>query len=478
MSALVRIIRENLRPTPDRLGGTLRITVSALLVAVVMLAFRMPFLYIGPYLVFILSQRDMFLTRAAAALGLVVALVSTLAIYFVAWLAWDTGWLRVGLWAGIFYAGYFFMRVSIEPRVVLGPLVVVALFAYAFDEAPDPNRVVSLLGWLWAILGLIMASTFLSQWLLGAPSAIDLLRRDFRLLLVGVERVCLHKQAPPMGFDEEETLQRLEKLEMAGRLSPVQCANCRALCRAGFSFLDARPESAVGSGARDFAGWVRRFRQRVLRGPLSRPEANRPAPEIPDPGLRAAGIAMAEADQAMESGTAISLNRPPRLFLLADWKSNPNYASFAIRATLATMACYVFMSLTDWNGIHTCMITCAVTALAGVDEQMRKQNLRMIGAIIGGILGMGAVVFIIPHADSLAVYLGILAVGTALAAWVSLGNKRVSYAGWQMALAFYMTALQDPHPSTKLDIIRDRWVGIFVGIMAMRVGFACFATKR
>ena len=28
------------------------------------------------------------------------------------------------------------------------------------------------------------------------------------------------------------------------------------------------------------------------------------------------------------------------------------------------MGCYVFMILTDWTEIHTCMITCVVTALA------------------------------------------------------------------------------------------------------------------
>ena len=126
-------LREDLLPAPDRLGGTLRITFGAVLVATVMLTFRMPFLYIGPYLVFILSQRDMFLTRAAAALGIVVALAASLAIYAVAWLAWDTGCLRVGLWTAIFFGGYFLMRVCAEPRVVLGPLVVVLTRAALLD---------------------------------------------------------------------------------------------------------------------------------------------------------------------------------------------------------------------------------------------------------------------------------------------------------------------------------------------------------
>ena len=45
-------------PRPGRVQETIRITVAALLVTVVMLTFRMPYLFVGPYLTFILSQRD------------------------------------------------------------------------------------------------------------------------------------------------------------------------------------------------------------------------------------------------------------------------------------------------------------------------------------------------------------------------------------------------------------------------------------
>ena len=63
-SPTVSGIWSELAPRPGRLQETIRITVAALLVAVVMLTFRMPFLFAGPYLTFILSQRDTMLTRA------------------------------------------------------------------------------------------------------------------------------------------------------------------------------------------------------------------------------------------------------------------------------------------------------------------------------------------------------------------------------------------------------------------------------
>ncbi|MFZ4779703.1 MAG: hypothetical protein ACOYM3_30460 [Terrimicrobiaceae bacterium] len=476
----MRTLWQDLQPAPDRLGGTLRITFSAVLVALVMLTFRMPFLYIGPYLVFILSQRDTFLTRAAAALGIGVAVAASLIIYLVAWLAWDTGWLRVSLWGLIFFGGYFFMRVCVEPRAVLGPLVVVALFAFAFDEVPDPNRVVSLVGWLWAILGLIIVATFLAQWFFRAPTAIELLRRQFRELLIAVEQVYLSRayvRTPPgnrMNFEEEETASRIEKLGTAGVLAPAQARCTLALMHSAFRVL--RP---IPTGKQDrptllaFAAWTRRLRRRILLGVDVPPTGPSPDTSGLDPAMQEASGKIQEAALLMEKPGVPEVEK--KSVLIPDWKSNPAYTDFALRATLATMACYLFMSLTDWDGIHTCLITCAVTALAGADAQTRKQNLRMTGALIGGILGMGAVIFLIPRMDSLAAYLAILASGTAAAAWISLGSERISYAGWQIALAFYMTVLQDPHPTTKLDIIRDRWVGIFIGILAMRAAFVWWA---
>ena len=475
----MRDLLDDLRPGPDRIGGTLRITFSAVLAATVMLAFQMPFLSIGPYLVFILSQRDMFLTRAAASLGILVAAVASLAIYLMAWVAWDTGWLRVGLWAAIFYGGFLLMRICVEPRIVVGPLVVVALFTYAFDKAPDPNMVVSKVGWLWAILGLVIVCTFLSQWIFQAPTGIDLLRKQFREVLLKVEGVSLaksgrHLPATP-SFEFEEAEGRIKKLASASILSPVQAANCRGLLEAAFQILRDNPASGtVREASPSLARWVRQLRRRILLGSEAGPLAPFPdLSELAAPLRKAAGTLCSAAQSAFEEGDSVPARERPSL-LVSDWRSNPEYADFALRAMLATMGCYLFMTMTDWNGIHTCLITCAVTALPGAEAQIRKQNLRITGALIGGLLGMGAVIFLIPRMDSFMAYLGILAAGTAFAAWVTLGSERISYAGWQIALAFYMTILQDPHPTTKLDAIRDRWVGIFVGILAMRAAFSWF----
>jgi uncharacterized membrane protein YccC len=95
----------------------------------------------------------------------------------------------------------------------------------------------------------------------------------------------------------------------------------------------------------------------------------------------------------------------------------------ATRVTAATMGCYLFTSLTDWSGIHTSMITCAVTALSTIDSQIFKQRLRIFGAAFGWALGVLSVVFLIPNMNNLAGVLIIIAVGTAISAWVTMVER-------------------------------------------------------
>jgi len=63
------------------------------------------------------------------------------------------------------------------------------------------------------------------------------------------------------------------------------------------------------------------------------------------------------------------------------------------------------------------------------------------------------------------------AVGTALAGWVAMGSDRSSYAGLQAAFAFYMCIFQGFAPETNFTTIRDRLVGIALGIVVSTIVF-------
>src|SRR5262249_38015095 len=153
----------------------------------------------------------------------------------------------------------------------------------------------------------------------------------------------------------------------------------------------------------------------------------------------------------------------PERLLAADAFSNPDYIHFALKVTLAVMTCYFVMSMTDWAGIHTCIITCFFFALGTVGDTLHKATLRFVGCLIGAGLGLGAILLLMPRMTDLGDLFLLLAPITLLAAWIGYGSERISYAGWQIGLAFYLVVLQGYGPTISMYTARDRTIGILFG---------------
>jgi multidrug resistance protein MdtO len=158
---------------------------------------------------------------------------------------------------------------------------------------------------------------------------------------------------------------------------------------------------------------------------------------------------------------------PVRLFV-GDWFSNPAHVQFALRGTLAAMACYITYTAIDWQGLSTSIPTCFITALTTVGSSRQKQILRLGGAIIGGfVFGTGAQIFVLPYLNTIAGFTVLFAVVTFIAAWIGTASARLSYLGVQLALAFYLINLQEFTIQTSLSIARDRVFGVLLGLLAM-----------
>jgi len=175
-------------------------------------------------------------------------------------------------------------------------------------------------------------------------------------------------------------------------------------------------------------------------------------------------LAVAERPEADEPGHAGHL-------VLPDALTNSRHAQFALKATMAAMLCYVAYTAVDWNGIHTCMLTCVIVALGSAGATIHKATLRLVGCAIGGALALASIVFVVPHMTSIAELVPLVAAVTALAAWIAMGSERTAYVGLQLAFAFYLAALQGYAPSTDVTEFRDRFVGIVFGVVVMALVF-------
>ncbi|MGA9671271.1 MAG: FUSC family protein, partial [Terracidiphilus sp.] len=160
-----------------------------------------------------------------------------------------------------------------------------------------------------------------------------------------------------------------------------------------------------------------------------------------------------------------------RVFI-PDAFSNPEHLRYILGGTLAAMLCYVLYVSLDWRNLSTSVTTCVLTALTTVGSSRQKQLLRLMGFVIGGIIaGLGAQIFILPYIDSIGGFTVLFAIVTAVAAWVAAASSRLSYAGVQIAFAFYIIHLSDFSFETNLAVPRDRALGVLLGITMMWLVF-------
>jgi len=167
-----------------------------------------------------------------------------------------------------------------------------------------------------------------------------------------------------------------------------------------------------------------------------------------------------------------------RALFRQDAFQNPENLRFAFAGCLSASVCYILYNALDWPGINTSVLTCIVTALSTIGTSLQAQFLRLAGFVAGGlILGISAQILILPGIDSIFGFAVFFATATAIAAWFATSSPRLSYFGVQIALAFYFVHLQGSEIQTDLTIARDKVIGVLLGILAMGFIFDRFGTK-
>jgi multidrug resistance protein MdtO len=120
-------------------------------------------------------------------------------------------------------------------------------------------------------------------------------------------------------------------------------------------------------------------------------------------------------------------------------------------------------------------------ALATLGETLHKLTLRIVGALIGGALAGACFVFVQPvliDVGDLAIVVAIVAFACA---WIASSSERLSYAGVQIAFAFYLGFFQGFGPpsgqrfvagASEFTVLRDRLVGILLGNLIVTCVFS------
>src|SRR6478735_5971353 len=167
-----------------------------------------------------------------------------------------------------------------------------------------------------------------------------------------------------------------------------------------------------------------------------------------------------------------------RGLFVPDAFTNPAHVHFALKVTFAAMFCYIVYMAIDWSGIHTALITCTFIALETTGATLHKGILRIGGCVIGGALALFTIVFLMPHMVTIASLVVVVACASAIAGWVATGTELISYAGLQIAFAFFYSVFQGYAPDTDLDNVRNRVIGILLGLIVTGLVFKYIWPER
>jgi multidrug resistance protein MdtO len=500
-----------LAPTPDRLDATLRIVATCALVVVISMSLEIPEMALSAYIVFFIYREDPVTTALTGVMGIIgISMAIGLTILaFMFTLEYPA--LRLSAMAGIFFLGMFVWRTAANTPAgfvlgwILGFFVMVT--QSAVDHTSQPEAIVRAALWFWVAITFPVA-LLIAMNLVFPP-------RDPEKMLLGELGDRLRAIADGLtgltDGDSETAVARLMALAETGsqrlfnlqRLAEIRDAGLKPVHASREALITLVDRLIAATAALDMYGQVPAASDRAHVRSLAA-ECERLSSAIESPGVCSDIRARDEVPSAPESVSprvreieqlveAIYLALRPDAaartsapsqpghrapFFRVDAFTNPMYPRFALKATLAVMFCYVAYTALDWPGIHTCVITCAVVALTSTGATIHKATLRIVGCTVGSALAVVATVFFVPHLESITGLVLLVAAVSAPAAWIATGSERYTYAGLQMAFAFFLCVLQGYTPGTEITMVRDRFIGILFGNITMALVFAYVWPER
>ncbi|HTP62555.1 MAG TPA: FUSC family protein [Burkholderiales bacterium] len=506
----LRVLRAELAPTPGRLNATVRIVVATAIVLVTSMTLEVPYaglsLFIVTYLCMAaadVTTRNSVFVAIATALAMVVISFSIAVTILIFRFTIDYPPLRLGAMALFCFLGMYLARIL--PSRAAGFLLALIVFvsqAYV-DIFPGGESAVRAMLWLWVAVAYPAAVTVAVNLVLLPADPEPLLRHEAAERLRAVARAIAAVRGSEDARNAAAALARFVQQGSAPLLKLLGLAEVRdaavkpmraeriakihlleRLVASAALLADLAVEPSPGQRARlaRVAADCERFAAALSSGTGALPEPASAAGEG-DEAVSALTPCLGELERVVrelplaERPEADQPNRgaPP---IAADAFTNPRYAQFGLKVTLAAMLCYVTYTAVDWFGIHTCMITCTIVALGSAGATIHKSTLRLVGCAIGGGLALASIVFVLPQMTTITQLVLLVAAVSALAGWIAMGSERTAYVGLQIAFAFYLAVFQGFVPSTDVTEVRDRLIGIVFGVVVMALVFSYLWPER
>ncbi|MBV8280841.1 MAG: FUSC family protein [Candidatus Eremiobacteraeota bacterium] len=151
----------------------------------------------------------------------------------------------------------------------------------------------------------------------------------------------------------------------------------------------------------------------------------------------------------------------------------PQLVRHWLKVGLSAVVGYIIGLTSQRPELSVILATIVITALPTYGASVRKLVLRIIGAILGGLICLLVIFVITPNSDSVSAYLAVIVVVFFLSAYSSLSSGRIAYAGNQMGTTFAL-AFAGLSPAT--DVYDPLWRiwGILLGTLVVTFVFLAF----
>jgi len=468
---LVKHLIEDLAPFPGRLAITWRVSILTALVAAVAMLLQTPEVAVSCYLVTFVMKPDGSATVVLAmTLTFVITIVIALATILTVLTIGSPG-LRLLMMATVSFTMLFIGSASkLGPTGGVIALIVADILSLIYT-ASSGEIITDGLRFAWEMVALPMMMIVVFNILLGR-STVAILHDNLLRRLVAVRDVLSYPSETNsqavlelLRRGNAEPLSKLKFVRMFRLVSSKRTSQIADDIVASYQLLLAT--SAMGSEEKSADRQTLLSHVSRVVEDLKAGRAPPPPPPLSDsatPAALAANRAFsamgAQEHQPYRSGTSNS-------FFASDAFTNPEHVRYALKTTAAAMTCYILYAGINWAGIHTAMITCYVVSLRTTGETIQKLGMRILGCLIGAALGLLSIVFLIPHMHSIGHLMLLVFAGTFIAAWITNGGERSSYAGIQVGLAFFLSVLQGFAPGIDLELARDRTIGVLLGNTVM-----------
>lgn len=490
------LIRQELLPFHGRLAGSLRTSLAACIAIILMMTFRTPAVAPGVYLIFLISYETPYLTFTSGMLSLVfqcVGVASTLLLIIVTNNAPMAHVLGLALFS--FIAAFLLRTMRRRGAMDFGVFSITSLSLW--DMHLPTQTLVAQSIWPVATGTIGVLTAIVVEYALARRDPFYAVHREFvirvqtleaffralanptdssklRLSAKEVVRLSLAGQGRMQSLLEEIAARR-EGSEAYVEEYPVLLPHLFRLLdhAAKLSLVSKEQLSAADREAAmqlaDFCAMLadRHFQQQI-EAPVHIPAASAIFQDLQQSANALAQFRL--RTPVAWQPTTRGAKKTPSWFAPDAW-SNPAHLFYSLKISFCATLCYILYSAMDWPGISTAVLTVLIVGLNHTGAISQKLIFRMIGAAIGClVLGIGTMVFLFPHMDSITSFVLLMGSVVFLCSWIAR-SPHIGYIGMQMAFSFFVIAFERFAAPTALTPARDRILGIALALLVVWIVF-------